>query len=77
MTIYLELLERVSGGETFSIDFEKRNMKVGKDYLIKHGEFDESKELATDSYDVQSILHMIEELYKNYKYSFKHIYVQQ
>lgn len=69
MTIYLELLERVSGGETFSIDFEKRNMKVGKDYLVKNGEFDESKELATDSYDVQSILHMIEELYKNYKYS--------
>lgn len=69
MSIYLELLERVCGGESFHIDFEKRNMKVGRDYLIKEGEFDESKGLIRDSYDMQTILNKIEELYKEYKYS--------
>lgn len=48
-------------------------MKVGKDYLIKEGEFDESKELFPSLYEgVYSLhvsLHMIRELYKNYKYS--------
>ena len=28
MSIYLELLERVSNGESFHINFEKRNMKA-------------------------------------------------
>lgn len=73
MSIYLELIERVSNGESFHINFEKRNMKVGKDYLIKEGEFDESKELFPSLYEgVYSLhvaLHMIRELYKNYKYS--------
>ena len=69
MSIYLELLERVSNGESFHIDFEKRNMKVGNDYLIKECEFDESKELISGPYDMRTILNMIEELYKSYKYS--------
>lgn len=69
MSIYLEFLERVCGGESFHIDFEKRNMKVGNDYLIKEGEFDESKELIIGSDDMQTILNKIEELYKEYKYS--------
>ena len=30
MTIFKELIEKVSNGETFHIDFEKRTMKVGK-----------------------------------------------
>ena len=69
MSIYLELLERVSNGESFHIDFEKRNMKVGNEYLIKDGEFDESKELVSGPYGMRIILNMIEELYKQYKYS--------
>jgi hypothetical protein len=69
MSIYLELLERVSNGESFHINFEKRNMKVGNDYLIKDGEFDESKELVSSPYDMRIILNMIGELYKIYKYS--------
>lgn len=35
MTIFNELVERVSNGETFHIDFEKRTMKVGNGFLIK------------------------------------------
>ena len=72
MSIYLELIERVSNGEFFHIDFEKRNMKVGKDYLIKEGQFDETNVLFPkmyEPYDLYSALHMIRELYKNYKYS--------
>jgi hypothetical protein len=72
MSIYLELLERVSNGESFHIDLEKRNMKVGKDYLIKDGEFDDNKELFPklhEVYDLSVALRMIRELYKNYKYS--------
>ena len=69
MSIYLELIERVSDGESFYIDFEKRNMKVGKDYLIKEGEFDESKELIYGTYDMWFVLHKNRQLYKDYKYS--------
>ena len=72
MSIYLELIEKVSNGESFCIDFEKRNMKVGREYLIKEGKFDETKELFPklyEPYDLYSALHMIRELYKNYKYS--------
>ena len=69
MSTYLELLERVSNGESFHINFEKRNMKVGNDYLIKDGEFGESKELVSSPYDMRTILNMIGELYKIYKYS--------
>ena len=73
MSIYLELIERVSNGETFSIDFEKRNMKVGKEYLIKNGEYDTSRKLFPMFYDnpysLRVVLHQIRELYRNYKYS--------
>ena len=69
MSIYLELLKRVDNGETFHIDFEKRNMKVGGEYLIKDGEFDNSKELVSGPYDMRVVLDMIGELYKIYKYS--------
>lgn len=72
MSIYLELIERVSDGETFHINFEKRNMKVGKEYLIKEGKFDETRTLFPGLHDVYSLqvaLHMIRELYRNYKYS--------
>lgn len=73
MSIYLELIERVSNGEAFSIDFEKRNMKVGKGYLIKNGEYDTSRALFPALYDnpysLHVVLHQIREFYRNYKYS--------
>lgn len=69
MSIYLELIGRVHDGEPFHIDFEKRNMKVGKKYLINDGKFDESQELISGTYDTQAIFDTIEELYKEYKYS--------
>ena len=69
MSIYEELIERVSNGESFYIDFQARNMKVGKKYIIKDGMFDASKELIAGSYDTQTILQMVERLYQRYKYS--------
>ena len=73
MSIYEELLERVSNGESFHIDFEKRNMKVGKDYLVKDGEFDEKRELLGewfgDMQNLADLLFELEVLYRVYKYS--------
>lgn len=73
MSIYEELIERVSNGETFHIDFEKRNMRVGGGYLIKNGEFDTTKELLPSTYrdvcDLNDILRIIRRLYIMYKYS--------
>lgn len=70
MSIYTEMLKRVENGESFHIDFEKRIMKVGKDKIIDNGEYDTSKALYDDEiYSPQVLLHMIRELYRNYKYS--------
>ena len=73
MSIYEELIEGVSEGKSFYIDFGKRNMRIGRKYLIKDGEFDQSKELMPQIYkdacNLESILHIIEQLYKKFKYS--------
>lgn len=69
MSILLELMERVDSGESFHIDFQKRNMKVGKDYLVKNGEYVSDKTLGFGQMQLDSILNTIEELYHNYKYS--------
>lgn len=68
MTIFSELMQRVDSGETFHIDFQKRNMKVGKNYLIKNGEYDSERILGFE-WQESDVLRMIEELYSNYKYS--------
>lgn len=72
MTIYEELIDRVSNGETFHIDFEKRTMKVGKDFLVKNGEYDASRLLAfppDDPYTMELLLNIIELFYEDYKWS--------
>ena len=71
-SIYDELLERVANGESFHIDFEKRNMKVGKQYLIKDGEYDIERELIQfEDYGngFEFIMKTIYQLYLGYKYS--------
>lgn len=68
MTIFNELMQRVDDGESFHIDFEKRNMKIGKQFVIKDGKYDETKELGS-KFTMDHILHVIEDLYKQYKYS--------
>ena len=68
MTIYGELMQRVDSGETFQINFEKKNMKVGKQFLIKNGEYDGERQLGF-RWNENEIFPIIEELYFNYKYS--------
>lgn len=66
MTIYEELIERVSNGEPFHIDFEKRNMTISKQKIIVNGKCDAGREfIKFDGY----VLKTIYELYQNYKYS--------
>ena len=67
MTIYEELMTRVDSGENFYIDFETRTMKVGKQFLIKNGEYDTERTLSC-KHDT-NVLQIIEELYQTYKYS--------
>lgn len=72
MTIYNELVERVHKGEAFHIDFEKRTMKVGKEFLIKNGEYDTSRFLFHKSEQycpMELILKAIDSLYEHYKHS--------
>ena len=70
MTIYGELIQRVYAGETFHINFEKRTMKVGNEYLIKDGEYNTERELITlNGMSMEEILQTIEEMYSEHKYS--------
>lgn len=72
MTIYYELIRRVESGETFYIDFEKRTMKVGNQFLIKDGVFNENRKLTSmfdEPMELDDILRHIEEEYYYYKFS--------
>jgi hypothetical protein len=69
MSVYYEVLERVVDGERFYINFEKRTMKIGGETVIDNGEYDSSKTLFDGAYDSKSLLDMIAELYRIYKYS--------
>lgn len=67
MTIYQELMQRVDSGENFYVDFEERTMKVGKQFLIKNGEYDKERTLSCKP--TMDVMQIIEELYRSYKYS--------
>lgn len=70
MTIYEELVRRVSDGETFHIDFEKQTMKIGKQKIIDNGKYDESRTLYTKALlEMSDVLSLLEDFYENYKYS--------
>ena len=69
MTIYEELLSRVEQGEKFQINFEKRNMKVGKDWLIKEGEWNKERELIGIPPAISNPFDVIEVYYNRFKTS--------
>lgn len=68
MNVFHELMRRVDSGETFRVDFEKRNLKVGKQFLIKNGECCDGMQLDF-GWSEDKILPIIEELYDSYKHS--------
>lgn len=71
-TIYEDFIEEVTFGKRFVIDFKKRNMHVGRNYLIKDGEWNLEKDLILFSEDVtprlrtEWCLNVIENLYSQY-----------
>ena len=72
MTIYEELIQRVSDGETFHVDFEKRTIKIGKQKIIDNGKYDESRTLIKLEYyqkDLEFAMKTIYQLYLGYKHS--------
>ena len=71
MPIYEELLQRVSDGETFHIDFEKRTMKIGKQKIIDNEKYDKNRILIKplSFTEMYGVLATIEGFYKNYKCS--------
>lgn len=70
MTIYEELIKRVSDGESFYINFKNRALKIGKEFIVADGLYDGNRTLYTDcELEVPDILSCIEVLYSNYKYS--------
>ena len=70
MTIYDELVTRVSDGERFYVDFESQTIKVGKDKLVDNGEYDEDRTLYTNAtMEMSDVMAYVETLYENYKYS--------
>ena len=70
MTIYAELVQRVSDGESFYINFKNRSMKIGKKFIIADGVYDQDKNLIDCSCsNIAEVLSEIEKLYQVYKYS--------
>ena len=68
MNIYNELISRVSNGEPFNINLKTKTLRVGKDYLIKNGEY-EKYELGLSKVDKNVVIQIVEKLYESYKYS--------
>lgn len=70
MTIYEELVQRVSDGETFYINFKNRSLKISKKFVIADGIYDAERQLIEYNFsDTTTILSKIESLYADYKYS--------
>jgi len=70
MTIYEELIKRVEEGESFYINFKNQALKIGKEFIVADGFYDDERILYTTSeLEMSEILAYIETLYENYKYS--------
>ena len=72
MTIYEELIKRVSEGEPFYINFKNKSLKIGKKFIITDGIYDTSRELIHNiecCADTKCLFAFIDGLYHHYKYS--------
>lgn len=68
MTIMETVIEDVSNGSRFYVDFENRDLKVGGKYLIEKGEVKGETEI--DRPPERPVLDVIQELYDSYKVSY-------
>lgn len=70
MNIYEELIYRVEEGEPFYISLEKRQMRVGKKWLVRDGTYDgDLIDPAVADMTFNQIITEIERLYHEYKHS--------
>lgn len=71
-TIQKEFMERVYNGEPFYIDFKKKDIRVGNDYLVKGGVYDENRKLVDEYFlpDGYTYMDLLENLFHIYKYSY-------
>lgn len=70
MTIYEELIKRVGEGEPFYVNFKNCSLKIGKKFIVADGIYDSERELIKFQFsDMDTILEMIEGLYRIYKTS--------
>lgn len=65
--IYKETLAKVAEGARFSVNFEKRNLKVNGKCVIKEGKYE--GELGVSPHPVVETLKDIERLYHRYRHS--------
>lgn len=69
MIWFLKLVRRVTDGESFNINLEKRTARVGKEYLVKDGKIKDGMTNGFVKHDMKFVLETIEKLYQEYKYS--------
>ena len=78
MTIYAELLRFIDINRNciFKVDLKKKSIRNGGSYFIKNGEYNPNKDLITLDCQFKTqkeatlyCLEVIENLYRNYKYS--------
>lgn len=69
-TIYEELIEAVKDGKRFYVDFQARDLCIGRKKVVKNGEWGEDKSLHPfDELDTDTILLIAEAMYEDYRYS--------
>ena len=70
-SLYKELTEAVERGSSFYIDFQKRSLKVDKQWIVKDGHCGLPRDfLLLSDYEIDTdVLSYIEYLYEQYKYS--------
>lgn len=69
MSIYSELLDRVSKGAKFKIDLAAKTLKIDGKEIILEGNLFEKNDLTNIGITTTSPIEIIEQLYANYKRS--------
>lgn len=65
--IYKETLAKVTEGARFSVNFEKRSLRINGKYVIKDGKYE--GELGISQLPTTEVLKGIEKLYHRYRHS--------
>lgn len=69
VNIWKESYQRVKDGSTFRINFERRNLMIGKKYIIKDGKYEGSLGIEVEHCTTEDILKNIELTFNVYHHS--------